>query len=87
MVAYHCDTNAILIDPFQTQEECHRILAYTRIMTRLKTCSHVVDHQVLDNEVIKEYCQHFTDIWEATYQLVPPDVHCCNIAECAIRTF
>ena len=53
MVAYHCDTNAILIDPFQTQEDHHRILAYTRIMNRLKTRIHVVDHQVLDNEASK----------------------------------
>jgi hypothetical protein len=21
------------------------------------------------------------------YQLVPPDIHCCNLAECAIQTF
>ena len=37
MVAYHCNTNAILVEPFQTREDCHCIPAYTRIMTRLKT--------------------------------------------------
>ena len=56
-------------------------------MTRLKTRGHIIDHQVLDNEASKEYHRHVTDIWTATYQLVPPDVHRCNIAERAIRTF
>ena len=87
MVAYHYDTNAILIDPFQTREDRHRIPAYTRIMTRLKTRGHVVDHQVLDNEASKEYRRHVNDIWKATYQLVPPNVHRRNIAKRAIRTF
>ena len=56
-------------------------------MTRLKTRGHVIDHQVLNNEASKEYRQHTTNIWAATYQLVPPDVHRCNIAERAIRIF
>ena len=87
MVAYHCNTNVILIEPFQTREDRHRIPAYTCIMTRLKTCSHVIYHQVLDNEGSKEYRLHVTDIWAATYQLVPPNVHHRNIAERAIRRF
>ena len=56
-------------------------------MTLHKTRGHVVDHQVFDNKASKEYRQHVTDIWEATYQLVPPDVHHCNITERAICTF
>ena len=56
-------------------------------MTRLKTRGHVIDHQVLDNEASKEYRRHVTDIWAATYQLVPPNVHRRNIAERAICTF
>ena len=87
MVADHCNTNAILIEPFQTREDRHRIPAYTRIMTRLKTRGHIIDHQVLDNEASKEYHRHVTGIWTATHQLVPPDVHRRNIAERAIHTF
>ena len=87
MFAYHCDTNAILVESFQTREDSHSIPAYTRIMTRLKTRGHVINHQVLDNEASKEYRRNVTDIWAATYQLVPPDVHCHNIAKRAIRTF
>ena len=56
-------------------------------MTRLKTRGHIIEHQILDNKASKEYRRHVTDIWAATYQLVPPDVHRRNIAERAIRTF
>ena len=55
MVAYHCNTNTILIKTFHTQEDRHHIPAYTRITTRLNTHSHIVDHQVLDKEASKEY--------------------------------
>ena len=56
-------------------------------MARLKTHGHIIEHQVLDNEASKEYRRHVTNIWTATYQLVPPDVHRRNIAERAIHTF
>ena len=56
-------------------------------MTRLKTRGHVIDHQVLDNKSRKEYGRHITDIWAATYQLLPPNFHRLNIAERAICTF
>ena len=72
MVAYHCETNAILIESFQTREERHRIPAYNRIMTRLKTHGHVINHQVLDNKASKEYCQHVTDIGKPHTNWYPP---------------
>ena len=56
-------------------------------MTRLKTRGHVINHQVLNNKASKEYRRHVTNIWAATYQLVPPDVHCHNIAKRSICTF
>ena len=87
MVAYHCDTNTIIIEPFHTREDCHHIPAYTHIMTCLKNYGHVLDHQVLNKEASKEYRLHVTDIWKANYQLVPPNVHHRNIAERAIHTF
>ena len=87
MVVYHCNTNSILIEPFQTRKDRHRIPAYTRIMTRLKTQGHIINHQVLENEASKEYRRLVTDIWTSTYQLVPPDVHWRNITKRAIRTF
>ena len=32
MVAYHCDSNAILACPFKTRKDCHRLAAYNSVM-------------------------------------------------------
>ena len=87
MLAYHCDSNAILVEPFQSRHDRHRIAAHGRIMTRLKEKGHTIQHQILDNEASKEYRRTITDDWKATYQLVPPNVHRANTAERAIQTF
>ena len=36
MLAFHCNSNIILIEPFQSRHDRHRIAAYSRIMTRLR---------------------------------------------------
>eukprot|EP00804_Cyclotella_cryptica_P000018 CCRYP_013701-RA/>CCRYP_013701-RA protein AED:0.35 eAED:0.46 QI:0/0/0/1/1/1/2/0/422 len=83
MLAYHCDPNAILVEPFQSRHDRHRIPAYNKLMAR----AHTVDHQVLDNEASAEYRRVITEDWNCSYQLVPPNVHRRNIAKCAIQTF
>ena len=55
MLAYHFDTNTILVEPFQSRQDRHRIAAYNRIMTRLKKRGHTVDLQILDNEASQAY--------------------------------
>eukprot|EP00804_Cyclotella_cryptica_P028661 CCRYP_008183-RA/>CCRYP_008183-RA protein AED:0.20 eAED:0.05 QI:0/0/0/0.66/1/1/6/0/1274 len=87
MLAYHCDTNAILVEPFQSRHDRHRIPAYNKLMGRLTARTHTVDHQVLDNEASAEYRWVITEDWNCSYQLVPPNVHRRNIAECTIQTF
>eukprot|EP00804_Cyclotella_cryptica_P016130 CCRYP_004246-RA/>CCRYP_004246-RA protein AED:0.35 eAED:0.35 QI:0/0/0/0.75/1/1/4/0/1339 len=87
MLAYHCDSNAILVEPFQSRHDRHRIAAHGRIMTRLRDRDHPIEHQILDNEASENYRQAITQDWKATYQLVPPNVHRANAAERAIRTF
>eukprot|EP00804_Cyclotella_cryptica_P026695 CCRYP_007932-RA/>CCRYP_007932-RA protein AED:0.24 eAED:0.21 QI:0/0/0/1/1/1/2/0/661 len=87
MLAYHCDSNAILVEPFQSRHDRHHIAAHGRIMTHLHDRGHLVEHQILDNEASKDYRHAITQDWMATYQLVPPNVHRANAAECAIRTF
>ena len=87
MLAFHCDSNVILIELFQSRHERHHIASYSRIMTLLQERVHAVDLQVLDNKVSKEYCRVITQTRKATLQLVPPDVHRRNAAERAIRTF
>ena len=41
----------------------------------------------MDNECSAKFKQIITEDWKATFQLFPPDIHCRNITECAIRTF
>ena len=87
MVAYLQDANAILVQPFQSKHDHHRIPAYTSIMTQLKARGLQVTRHVLDNEASTAYRNAITAIWNCTYQLVPPDMHRRNTAERAIRTF
>jgi hypothetical protein len=46
-----------------------------------------VDLQILDNEASLANKEAITFKWNATFQLVPPDMHCRNWAERAIHTF
>ena len=55
MLAYHVDTNTILVEPFQSRQDRHRIAAYNRIMTRLKKRGHIMDLQILDNKSSQAY--------------------------------
>ena len=72
MVAYHCDTNAILIETLQTREDHHRIPAYTRIMTCLKNRVHVVDQQVLENEASRNTADTSLTYGKPHTNLCPP---------------
>ena len=56
-------------------------------MQRLTNNKLIVDLQILDNEDSAEYQQAIKKNWNANYQLVPPNTHRSNAAECAIRTF
>ena len=55
-------------------------------MTRLAACGLAVDLQILDNEASATCKEAITVKWKAKFQLVPPDMHCRNQAERAIRT-
>ena len=87
MVAYHCDLNVILVCPFKTRKDKHRLEAYNAIMERLQERGHGVALQILDNEASKDYKLLITQKWGAKFQLVPPNMHRRNVAERAIRTF
>ncbi|KAL7475350.1 hypothetical protein ACHAW6_001271 [Cyclotella cf. meneghiniana] len=87
MLAYHCNSNAILVEPFQLHHDCHCIAAHDCIMTRLCDKGHILEHQILDNEASKAYRHSITQDWNATFQLIPPNVHCTNVAERTIQTF
>ena len=51
MIAYYCDSNTVLQDPFVNRKDKHRIRAYNSIMKQLADRGHHVDVQILDNGV------------------------------------
>ena len=87
MIAYHCDVNLILAEPFSSRKYTHRLLAYDNIMQRLTDNKLIVDLKILDNEASAAYKYAIKTKWNASYQLVPPNTHRSNTAERAIRTF
>ena len=87
MIAYHQQSNMILAAPFKSRADKHRLEAYNSIMQRLKDRNMLVDLQILDNEVSKEYKRTIKEDWGVDFQLVPPNNHRRNLAERAIRTF
>ena len=50
MVAYYCDSNAILEVSFTSKKYQHRLQAYDKIMQQLTDRGMIVDLQILDNE-------------------------------------
>ena len=87
MIAYHCDANLILSEPFASRKWKHRLLAFDKIIQRLINNKLIVDLQILDNEASVEYKRAITEKWKANYQLVPPNTHRSNASERVIRTF
>ena len=87
MIAYHCDANLILAEPFSSRKDTHRLLAYNKIMRRISENKLTVYLQILDNEASADYKRAITKKWNASYQLVPPNTHRINAAECTICTF
>ena len=87
MVAYHCDSNTILVDPLKTHKDKHRLEAYKSIMTRLWKNGMIVNLQILDNEASSKFKHLTTEYLGIKYQLVPPDIHRRNSAEQVISTF
>ena len=67
MIVYHCDTNLILVVPFTTRKDTHRLKAYDKIMQRLSNHKLTVDLQILDNEASAEYNRVITKKWKINY--------------------
>jgi hypothetical protein len=87
MITFHADGNLILQQAFKSKSDCHRNAAYNAIMTCLAARGLSVDLQVVNNEASMAYKEAITFKWNAKFQLVPPDMHCQNRAECTICTF
>ena len=87
MLAYHVDTNIILVESFASRHNRHLLAAADRIMDNLTKRGYGVDVQILDNKCSAAYKLQIEEKWGAKIQVVPPDVHHRNIAERAICTF
>ena len=55
MLAYHFDTNVILVEPFASCHDRHRLAAADCIMANLAKRGHGVNLQILDNECSAAY--------------------------------
>ena len=55
MIAYHCNANLMLAVPFKSGKDTHCLLAYDKIMQRLRDHELTVDLKILYNEAITEY--------------------------------
>ena len=84
IVAHHCNSNAILVDPFNTSKDKHRLEAYKSIMARLRKNGMLVNPQILNNEDSTKFKHIITEELGINYQLVPLDIHIRNAAEQAI---
>ena len=80
MVAHHCNSNAILVDPFKTSKDKHRLEAYKSIMARLRKNGMIVNLQIFDNDASTKFKHLITEALGIKYQLVHPDIHRRNVA-------
>jgi hypothetical protein len=87
MIAFHANGNLILQQAFKSKSNCHHIAASNTIMMRLVAQGLSIDLQILDNKASAAYKEAITFKWNTTFQLIPPDMNCCNRAEHAICTF
>jgi hypothetical protein len=84
MIAFHADGNLILQQAFKSKSDRHCIATYNAIMSSQGLS---VDLQIFGKETSVAYKEAITFKWHAKFQLVLPDMHCCNQAEQAICTF
>ena len=86
MVACH-SSNVILVAPFKTRKDQHRLAAYKSIIQSLNNTGPTAYLQVLDNEAIQNDKDTIKYKWCVDFQLAPPGIHRRNAAERAIHTF
>jgi hypothetical protein len=75
MIAFHADGNLILQQTFKSKSNRHCIAAYNTIMTCLTAHGLSIDLQILGNKASSANKEAITFKWNATFQLVPPDMH------------
>jgi hypothetical protein len=85
-VAYAYGPNAILAQPMKNQSDAEMIKAYKDVYEYIETRGFKPQFNVSDNKCSKTIKRYIKE-QKADLQLVEPDNHCVNAAECAIQTF
>ncbi len=86
MILHHVDSNSSWSKALKNNSKGKLILARRCALIRMAQHSIVPRHQILDNQALFAYKTEI-ELPKMTYELVPPDDHCCNLAKKAIQTF
>ena len=86
IVLYDHDSNAIIAEPLKLRSEHELIRAYSALHTHLSNRGLAPQVQMLDNKCLAGLKQVMQNAGVA-FQLVPPQLHRNNAAECAIATY
>ncbi len=78
MVGLHTTSNAILVRPFVSKHDCHRISAYSDMFACLNAVGAAPTIHVIDNEASIAFQWAIVATNKCKFQLVPPHVHRCN---------
>jgi hypothetical protein len=86
MVLYDYDSNVILAEPLKSRSELKMVQGYSKLHGPLTEHGLKPILQKLDNEA-PSGLKIFMNQQHVNYQLVPPHIHRCNAAKCAISSF
>jgi hypothetical protein len=86
MVLYDYDSNSILAEPIKNGTDAEIVWVYESHIDCLTTAGRKPQLQQLNNEASNALEKHIHKNM-IDYQLVPPHVHCANVAKRAIQTF
>ena len=85
-VLYSYGTNTILVKLLKNRTAQELLKAYSKIITYLSDRGYKPNMHFLDNEA-PDILQRYNIQQKIKYQLLPPNSHCRNAAEQAIRTW
>ena len=86
MVLYDHDSNAILAEPLTSRRKRKLIRSTRVLLSYLYDCGLTPQYQILDKECPGGLKQFLRDS-RVKFQLVPPNLHHTNAAECTIQTY
>ena len=86
LVAYHCDSNTIHVEPLKTRTGLDLKTAYHKLHSILTNRGLKPSLHIMDNEcpnVLKRFMREVNE----KFQLVPPNIHRKNSEEWSIQNF